>query len=106
MAFIYEKMQGRNFNAGEFLADNEHCTRLTMNISASLGEEQADGSKVVKGGTKLDGVGVVYEDVDVTNGDAAGSVVTAGIVYAGLISGEGELPDTITAITYPTVTRG
>ena len=79
---------GYEFKAGDFLANNEDCTRLTKTISAQHAQVRtnADGSKYVPAGAiypanDATAIGIVYEDVDVTTGDMPGSVVTKGIVY-------------------------
>lgn len=87
MSFIKRNaMVGHTYEPGWFLADNERCTRLTKQISASGIEADADGAKHVPMGTIYPAngstaIGIVYEDVDVTNGDMPGSVVTQGTVY-------------------------
>lgn len=85
MSYIYSRA-GHAYEPGWFLADNEKCTRLTKEISASGVSPDADGGKHVPMGTvypsnDTNAVGILYEDVDVTFGDAAGSVVTQGTVY-------------------------
>lgn len=79
---------GYEFKAGDFLANNEDCTRLTKTISAQHAQVRtnADGSKYVPAGAiypanDATAIGIVYEDVDVTSGAMAGSVVTEGVVY-------------------------
>ena len=68
---------------GWFLADNEHCTRQTYEIPQSHAEvvTAGNGGKYVPMGAYISGVGILYEDVDVTTGNMPGSVVTAGTVY-------------------------
>lgn len=85
--------KGTTYAPGWFLANNEDCTRETRTFKqdgdtgAVTVTTNPDGTKYVKMGSlyKASGgestIGVVYEDVDVTNGDAPGSVVTAGTVY-------------------------
>lgn len=85
MSFI-ENIENKGFEPGWFLADNENCTRETREIAQANGVSNAYGGKYVKGGVAYpsnDGnaIGIIYEDVDVTRGDAPGSVVTAGTVY-------------------------
>ena len=85
MSYIYSRA-GHAYEPGWFLADNEKCTRQTKEISASGVSPDADGGKHVPTGTvypsnDTNAVGILYEDVDVTFGDAAGSVVTQGTVY-------------------------
>lgn len=119
MSFI-EKTNGKGFEPGWFLANNEDCTRETYQISATGVTADSEGQKIVKGGTvysvtennTTDYIGIVYEDVNVTAGDAPGSVVTKGEVY------EDRLAETLTSAiktaleakgfkfkTVPTVTR-
>ena len=87
MSFI-TKSNGKGWEAGSFLVANEGCTRLTHQIAANHAQvvTNPDGTKVVPAGAIIpsnDGnaVGILYEPIDVTNGDMPGSVVTAGIVY-------------------------
>lgn len=95
MSFI-NSVKGEEFLAGHFLANNEDVTRITWTFKA---DDDAvvtlpSGKKIIPAGTVItDGdkisptaIGVVYEDIDVTNGDAAGSLVVEGKVYADLIS--------------------
>lgn len=72
---------------GYFLADTERFTSVTMQIkqagdgiktTANGGKYAPMGMLVKDGATTL---GILYEDVDVTNGDMPGAVVTSGIVY-------------------------
>lgn len=89
MSFIHSPAyQGNGLNAGYFLVDDENCTRVTAEISASHAAAitRADGSKYVPAGAIIpsnDGnaVGILYEDTDVTTGAMPGSIVTAGVVY-------------------------
>lgn len=78
---------GRGFQAGYFLVDDEECTRVTYTIAANHAQviTRADGTKIVPAGAVIPAngstaVGILYEDVDVTDGAAAGSVVTRGQV--------------------------
>lgn len=87
MSFVQiNENKGRVYAPGYFLADPEHCTRVTRTIKAddaSVKTADNGGKYVPMGATYKDGetvVGVVYEDVDVTNGDMPGSVVTAGTI--------------------------
>lgn len=91
MSFIASET-ARGFEAGYFLVDNEDCTRLTKTIPANHAQvvTRADGTKVVPAGAIFPAngstaVGIVYEDVDVTNGAMPGSVVTRGHVYKSLL---------------------
>lgn len=87
MSFI-AKDTGRGFEAGHFLVDHEDCTRLTATIAQNHAQvvTRADGTKHVPAGAIIpsnDGnaKGILYEDIDVTNGDMPGSIVTRGQVY-------------------------
>lgn len=88
MAFT-GKTEGVTYAPGYFLANNEDCTRVTMNFknTGDTGTVTKVGTaQYIKAGTIYPSSGegakgLVYEDVDVTNGEAAGSVVTAGTVY-------------------------
>lgn len=87
MSFVkINERQGTVYAPGYFLADPEHCTRVTRTIKAddtNVKTASNGGKYVPMGATYKDGttvVGVVYEDVDVTNGDMPGSVVTAGTI--------------------------
>lgn len=77
--------KGASYAPGWFLA-HEECERETRQIPASMGVASG-GGKYVKAGTPFPSnngqiEGFVYGDVDVTNGDAPGSVVVAGSVDA------------------------
>lgn len=56
---------------------------FTYQIPEELGEVQEDGRKIVKSGTVFPAndetaIGLVFNDVDVTNGDAPGAVLVEG----------------------------
>ena len=117
MSFIKTpSIQGKVYAPGYFLA-HEECVRRTKEISQSGATTAADGSKYVKMGTPWpsnDGnaVGLVYEDVDVTNGNMPGSVVMGGRVYEGRLPVElnGSAKTALIALgfvfeTEPSVTR-
>lgn len=78
---------GTNLNAAYFLADDEQCLRETAEISAShLQKVTRNGRTIVPAGAIIPAngstaVGILYEDIDVTEGDAPGSIVTKGKVY-------------------------
>lgn len=88
MAF-YKKEQGEAFAPGWFLADCENCTRLTYQVGgagyAGTVRDTADGRKVVPMGSLFPSMnepaGIVYEDIDVTDGAMPASIVVAGKVY-------------------------
>lgn len=80
---------GEPYSPGYFLAANEACTRLTREIAQNHAQviTSANGCKHVPTGAFYPAndaatvEGIVYEDVDVTNGNMPGSVVLAGTVY-------------------------
>lgn len=85
MSFI-GKTNGIGFEPGWFLAHDEDCHRETRQIAQEGATTLADGTKLVKMGTVYPSndehaEGIVYEDVEVTLGDAPGSVVTKGTIY-------------------------
>lgn len=84
MAFIGSVNQGKTYNAGYFLA-HEECVRKTHEVTQSMATTESDGSKYVKAGTiypsnDTNAIGIVYEDVDVTNGNMPASIVEKGVV--------------------------
>lgn len=86
MSFISTPKAGHAYAPGWFLVDDEDCTRVTMEVSASGVTADADGGKHVAMGTPYpsndaNAIGILYEDVDVTLGNMPGSVVTQGVVY-------------------------
>lgn len=85
MSFIGNVEQGKAYAPGWFLA-HEECERKTREIPQTLATT-VNGKKYVKMGTFFPAnssgtvEGIVYEDVDVTNGNMPGSVVLRGTVY-------------------------
>ena len=84
MSFIQSK-EGAMWEAGYFLAEAD-CSRKTYELTQSMATTAADGSKYVPAGTVYPAnnntaMGIVYEDVDVSTGSMAGSIVTKGVVY-------------------------
>lgn len=78
---------GTTFSAGYFLVDDETCVRETMSIAANHSQKETRGDRtVVPAGAVIPAngataKGILYEDIDVTDGAAEGSVVTEGTVY-------------------------
>ncbi len=108
---------GTTFEAGFFLVDDERCTRQSMTIAANHAQRVTrNGRTIVPMGAVIPAngataKGILYEDVDVTDGAAAGSVVTEGTVYgdrlpAALAEAAATALTQIRVIaTSPTVTR-
>lgn len=88
MSFIGVKKEGATYAPGYFLAHNdENITRETKEFAQNndLVKTTEEGGKYIPGGTAYpsnDGnaIGIAYEDVDVTNGNMPGSVITGGTV--------------------------
>lgn len=87
MSFIAHDTSTTVYAPGHFLAHDE-CVRETREFSqdSALAQTTAEGGKYVPMGTAYptnDGnaIGITYENVDVTNGNMPGSVVTKGVVY-------------------------
>lgn len=100
-----ENKQGVVFNAGSFIANgDENIVRETREASASsaLVVTGADGSKHIPAGTAYpsnDGnaIGLMYEDVDVTNGNMPCSVIIGGAtVYEDRLAITGANYDSVT----------
>lgn len=79
--------QGTTFEAGWFLVDDEQCLRETATIAANHAQKVTrNGRTIVPAGAVIPAngstaVGILYEDTDVTDGAAAGSIVTKGTIY-------------------------
>lgn len=78
---------GTTFEAGWFLVDDERCTRQSMMVAANHGQKVTrNGRTIVPMGAVIPAngataEGILYEDIDVTDGAAEGSVVTEGTIY-------------------------
>lgn len=104
MSFI-DKSQGTGYAPGYFLA-HEGCRRETREFAqnSALVKTANNGAKYIPMGTTYptnDGnaIGITYEDVDVTNGNMPGSVVTKGVVYEDRLAITGESYDAVTPET-------
>lgn len=105
MAFREPDKNGKIYAPGWFLADNEGCTRLTQTIDSTdervvtvgAGKYLPMGSIWPANGSTAKGI--VYEDVDVTEGNMPGSVVMQGKVYENRLP---EAVDTYSSATVPT----
>ena len=79
--------QGTTFEAGWFLVDDEQCLRETATIAANHAQKVTrNGRTIVPAGAVIPAngstaIGILYEDIDVTDGAAAGSIVTKGTIY-------------------------
>lgn len=88
MSFIGNVNEGKVYAPGWFLA-HEECERKTRQFNQNNAEVEtaSNGSKYVPMGAFYPAnnsstvEGIVYEDVDVTNGAMPGSVVLSGVVY-------------------------
>ena len=118
MSYFDGPNKGYGWAAGHFLVDDETCIRKTMTIAANHAQAvtRDDGRKVVPAGAVIPAngataKGILFEDIDVTNGAMPGSVVIEGTVYgdrlpAALASAAASALTKITVIAAsPTVTR-
>lgn len=115
MSFTGNKTN-RGYAPGWFLAEEE-CSRETVQVAATHAQAitLADGSKIVPMGAVIPAngataKGILFEDVEVTNGDMPGSLVTRGVIYgdrlpAALDSAAANAMTGITVKTVPAVIR-
>lgn len=86
MANFAVSSTGHPWAAGHFLIEDETCVRESAMIAADHAQVLTRGErKVVPAGAVIpanDGTarGILYEDIDVTNGAAEGSIVTKGVI--------------------------
>lgn len=79
--------QGTTFEAGWFLVDDEQCLRETATVAADHAQKVTrNGRTIVPAGAVIPAngataKGILYEDIDVTDGAAPGSIVTEGVIY-------------------------
>lgn len=104
MSFIGGVKQGKKYHPGWFLA-HEECVRKTQEMTQAMATTTEEGAKYVPMGTiwpagDATARGIVYEDVDVTNGNMPGSVVMRGVVY------EDRLPGAVDTYSSATVASG
>lgn len=88
MSYFDGPDKGYGWAAGHFLANDETCIRKSYTIAANHSQvvTRDNGRKVVPAGAVIpsnDGnaVGILFEDIDVTEGAKAGSIVTEGVIY-------------------------
>lgn len=97
MSYFDGPNRGYGWAAGYFLADGETCLRKSATISNSHAQVETRGErKVVPAGAVIpsnngNAVGILYEDIDVTEGPKMGSIVVEGTVF------EDKLPAAIEA---------
>ena len=104
MSFIGAEKQGQTYAPGWFLVTDEDCVRKTRQIVQSGATTTAEGGKYVPMGSAYpsndaNAIGIVYEDVDVTDGDMPGSVVLQGTVYEDRLAITGASYDAVTPET-------
>ena len=113
-----EKTNGKGWEAGYFLVDDENCTRVTAEIAQNHAAvvTRADGTKYVPAGAIIpsngsSAIGILYENVDVTTGNMPGSIVTSGVVYKDRlpVQIDSDAVSALTGITFvdnePTIAR-
>lgn len=88
MSYFDGPNRGYGWAAGHFLVDDETCVRQSMTIPANHSQRvtRDNGRIVVPAGAVIPAngataKGILFEDIDVTDGAKMGSVVTEGIVY-------------------------
>ena len=115
MSFI-ASAQGTTFEAGWFLVDDEQCLRETATIADNHAQAVTrNGRTIVPAGAVIPAngstaVGILYEDIDVTDGAAPGSIVTKGVIYGDRLPAtlDNDAATALTGITVktsPTITR-
>ena len=117
MSYFDGPAKGYGWNAGHFLVNEETCIRQTMTIAANHAQAvtRDNGRKVVPAGAVIpangaSAKGILFEDIDVTEGAKPGSVVIAGTIYgnrlpAALADAAATALKGITVLTEPTITR-
>lgn len=118
MSYFDGPSKGYGWAAGHFLVDDETCLRKSYTIPADHAQAvtRDDGRKVVPAGAVIPSngstaIGLLYEDIDVTEGAKMGSIVTKGTVYADRLPAalDSDAATALTGITVieatPTITR-
>lgn len=118
MSYFDGPNKGYGWAAGHFLVNDETCVRKSMTIAADHSQvvTRDNGRKVVPAGAVIPAngataKGILFEDIDVTEGAKMGSVVTEGIVYGDRLPAalESAAASALTGITVisasPAVTR-
>lgn len=107
---------GTTFSAGFFLVDDEQCLRESTTVAQNHAQAVTrNGRTIVPAGAVIPAngstaVGILYEDIDVTDGAAPGSIVTKGVIYgdrlpAALDSAAASALTGITVKTTPNIVR-
>lgn len=104
MSFIGEDARKSVVYAPGYFLAHEECERRTTEIPTTLATTASDGSKYVPMGTiypsaNSSAKGIVYEDVDVSTGNMAGSVVYSGVVYEGRLPQATDTYSEVSSIT-------
>lgn len=88
MSYFDGPNKGYGWAAGHFLVNDETCVRQSYTIAADHAQvvTRDNGRKVVPAGAVIPAngstaKGILFEDIDVTEGAKMGSIVTEGIVY-------------------------
>ena len=118
MSYFDGPAKGYGWNAGHFLVNDETCIRETMTVAANHGQKvtRDNGRIVVPAGAVIPAngataKGILFEDVDVTEGAKPASVVTQGTIYADRLPAAlaAQAATALTGITViatsPTITR-
>lgn len=103
-------------NRPNFLASEVGLRLVTYTMAKDNGQAVTEnGRKIIKAGTVYPAngsgaVGIVFQDIDVTNGDALGSIMVAGHYYKDKITIAGDAETALSSKglygeTEPTVTR-
>lgn len=118
MSYFDGPNKGYGWDAGHFLVDDETCIRKTMTIAANHSQvvTRDNGRKVVPAGAVIpsnDGnaVGILFEDIDVTEGAKPGSVITNGVILEDRLpaaiesTAESAMTGIVVITTSPAITR-
>ena len=88
MSYFDGPNKGYGWAAGHFLVNDETCLRQSYTIAADHTQVQTrdNGRKVVPAGAVIPAngataKGILFEDIDVTEGAKMGSIVTEGVIY-------------------------
>ena len=118
MSYFDGPNKGYGWAAGHFLANDETCLRKSYTIPADHAQvvTRDDGRKVVPAGAVIPAngataKGILFEDIDVTEGAKMGSIVTEGVVYEDKLpaaiesAAESALTGITVIVSSPAITR-